>query len=201
VSCKHWLTGSESAHQALTSILEASANARFDDAPSTDSAWQLIQQQEYQARLQLIELALQPVELKQGVRSMVDTETDKTLALACAWIDVLNTLPKRILNQGSLQAHIRVAGQSHNPASSEDHFAVQAMLHAAVTAALESVEEAIASPTYQRWYNTTQLRALPVWLLMRRAQLQLWQKQRPNLLRQTITLTPVRKWYIAFRHR
>lgn len=204
--CALWFANHQSAQTQLTNILDAATAARFD-APSDDAGWLELVQRDYGARLELIHCAL-------GKTSRIDMNA---MALSAAWIDILRTLPSRIhhdqiaftpslyqrfdLSRQVLQKHVRVAGRGTSNDKDTNQSALNELLQSAIADALAATDAALSSDSYQTLRKDTNTRALCVWFQLRRVQLALWQSEKPNLMRETMTLTPLRKWFIAFRHR
>lgn len=76
-----------------------------------------------------------------------------------------------------------------------------AMLEYVIETAQRCVTQAMSSETVRRRYRTPHL--LPIWrlLVLRKYQLNLWQRRKPDLLRERLTMTPISKFYRAWRHR
>jgi len=74
----------------------------------------------------------------------------------------------------------------------------QALIAAVVTQTRTSIEHAISCIAQ---HSATESTSLPVQIFcqVRYAQLKLWEKRRPNLLNESVTLTPLRKFFITFR--
>jgi len=205
--CAPELAGKETVQRHLSTILDAATAARFD-MPEDDEAWLELVQRDYAARLALVHSCVS------GHESTSQPSLDE-FTTAVAWVDILSTLPGRIhhdnialppsmaqqfdLSQQDLRNHLRVQGRSEPETGNT--LKIQALLNAAIDQAANEMTKAIQSPTYQTLPKHSHSKALVSWLHMRHAQLGLWQKTRPDLLRETMTLTPLRKWYIAFKYR
>ena len=203
--CVSWLGQKATSQSLLTHILDAATAARFD-APTDDQGWEELVQRDYTARLSLLHSSL----------SNAEPGNLEAMALSAAWIDMLRNLPSRIhhdqiafppslyerfeLSQTHLQKHIRVAGRDA-PDDKATAGALQQLINAAVNDAIVATDAAIASNDYQSLRKEPDTRAIAVWFQLRRSQLALWQNEAPNLLRETMTLTPLKKWFIAFRNR
>lgn len=200
--CEPWLAKNNSALEQLTAILDAATAARFD-APENDSDWQAVMSRDYNARLQLIFTALTE-----------NTAPDlQALAMAAGWMDILRQLPTRIhhdqllfppswqqdanIDTATMHKSIRVQGRETD--EMEDHAAIQTLISRAVAVALTEFDSAITSEIGRSLLSQSETRVIPVWLRLRQAQLMVWQQSQPNLLRETITLTPLKKWWLAFR--
>ncbi len=201
--CAKVLAANEHVQAQLTHILDAATAARFD-APDGDDTWRELMQRDYAARLSVLQTSL-------GDESKMPLDE---FALAIAWVDILSSLPSRIHHDGiafpptfyerfnvstqELRKQLRVEGQKISVPQSTSK--MQPLLDEAIDCAERSINEAIKSASYEQLVSKNQ-RALVIWLQIRRAQLHLWKKQQPNLFRETMTLTPLKKWYIAFRYR
>lgn len=200
--CMPWLASNNFAQEQLTAILDAATAARFD-APEQDDDWQAVVKRDYHARLQLIFTALTG-------KPAPDLEA---LATALGWVDILRYLPTRVhhdqlsfppswltdanLDNATLHKSIRVHGRENTDSAHAE--SVSALIDRAISKGLQEIESAIASDTCQSLNDQPETRIIPVWLRMRQAQLVVWQKSQPNLMRETITLTPLKKWWLAFR--
>jgi len=213
--CAPALANNSAVQTHLNTILDAATAARFD-APEDDEAWREVVQRDYRARLQVIELAVGS-----------DNHTNDTLlnisldafAMAAAWVHILSTLPNRIHHDNIalppslyqqftvapsvLRQHLRVEGRAAQDTaqSTENDDKINLLLEEAINRAAAALHEAIQSPSYESLHTNKNTKALATWLHIKHAQLILWQKAQPDLLRETMTLTPLKKWYIAFKHR
>jgi len=75
------------------------------------------------------------------------------------------------------------------------------ILQSAINETLSCFSKAYTSPKVLQRYRQAPL--LPVWrmIALRRKQVTLWQKKQPNLLREQMSLTPLSKFFCAWRHR
>lgn len=75
------------------------------------------------------------------------------------------------------------------------------LLGHAMSSCRSAFEAAIADADCKQHYRSKP--ALPIWrlLMLRKYQLELWHKQRPDLLRERTTLTPLVKFFRAWQHR
>lgn len=204
--CAAWLGNKPSAQTHLTTILDAATAARFD-APTDDAGWLELVQRDYGARLSLMHSAL----------SDAVPPRMEAMALSAAWIDILRTLPSRIhhdqvafppslyerfdFSRERLQKHIRVEGRDDSSNNDATNDALNPLIHAAISDAIAATDAVLAGDAYQALRKEADTRALSVWFLLRRSQLVLWKNESTNLMRETMTLTPLRKWFIAFRYR
>jgi len=206
--CQAWLSNNPLAETQLLAVLDAATAARFD-TPEDDEAWQSLLPRDYAARLHLVTTALTGEPAREHL-------FDKA-AMSAAWVDILRTLPRRIhhdqialppsmyeryeLSRKLLQSHVRVAGRDTRAPDPDEHKVLKQLFYSAVTEALEVTDQAIGSDVYRYWREHPNTRCITTGLQLRRAQLALWKKAQPDLLKETMTLTPLRKWYIAFRNR
>jgi phytoene/squalene synthetase len=201
--CMPWLAHSNAAQELLTAILDAATAARFD-APELDDDWEAVITRDYHARLKLIFTALTG-------KPAPDLEA---LATALGWVDILRQLPTRVhhdqlsfppswltdanIDNAALHRSIRVHGRKVPDSAHEDP--VRVLIDRAIAKGLQEIERAIASDACRTLNDHPDTRIIPAWLRMRHAQLRVWQKSQPNLMRETITLTPLKKWWLAFRY-
>ena len=204
--CAAWLGNSASSQSLLTDILDAATAERFD-APTDDDGWSELVRRDYSARLNLAHKAL----------SNNNPPNMEALAESAAWIDILRTLPSRMhhdqvafpaslykrfdSSREHLQKLIRVEGRSAANQENPIDGGMSALIQAAVLEAITATDAALESDAYQTLRSESDTRALSIWFQLRRAQLMLWKNESPNLLRETMTLTPLKKWFIAFRFR
>lgn len=202
--CANALAGKESVQAHLTTLLDTATAARFD-APDDDEGWYELIQRDYAARLSVVQLSL----------GLNNHSLNKDFATAVGWVDILTTLPGRIhhdtialppsllkdfnLTTEDLRKQLRIEGRKNS--TPQNASVVQSLLQEAVNRASTTVRSALQSPAYEQLKGDKNQRALAIWLQIRYAQLTLWQKAQPDLLRETMTLTPLKKWYIAFQHR
>ncbi len=218
--CAQWLGGKASAHTQLTSVLDAATAARFD-APENDDDWRSVLQQDYAARLQLMHASVAPTQFQSHEPVQTETHPEAAdvsdLAMAVAWMEILRTLPQRIhhdqinlppslyqqfeMTRTLVQTNLRVEGRQETGLDAATQDRINQWIHAGVTDALSAVDAAIATNAHLQLRSNVNTRALSSWLHLRRAQLLLWQQQKPNLLTESVTLTPLRKWFIAFKQR
>ncbi len=205
-SCADWLGADANTQTHLNTVLDAATAARFE-ALEEDLDWLSVVQRDYSARLYLLHTAL----------SDAPAPNFDTFALSAAWVDILGTLPRRIhhdqiafppslyerfsITREQLLKHIRVEGKPVPAATEDSAMAINQLLQAGISEGVSAADATLASDTHKTLRRDENTRALTIWLHLRRAQLRLWQQKEPNLLRETITITPLRKWFIAFRQR
>jgi len=209
--CTPELANNNSVQVHLNTILDVATAARFD-APEDDEAWQEIVRRDYAARLRVIQIAVAPDE--QTSLHTNSTSLD-AFAMAAAWVHILGTLPSRVhhdaialppslyqqfnIGPKELRKHLRVEGRTE--VATEHNDAISQIIEAAINRAASALDEAIQNPAYESLGANKNAKALATWLRIKQAQLVLWQKAQPDLLRETMTLTPLKKWYIAFKYR
>lgn len=76
--------------------------------------------------------------------------------------------------------------------------ASNANIRTLITAAIAEAELTLSSAVSAANFQTTSL-PLQIMIRIRRAQLRLWKKRTPDLLGETLSLTPLRKFFIAYR--
>ena len=77
----------------------------------------------------------------------------------------------------------------------------QGIVDALVDEAGEALDAALADASYRRTYSRRELAPIARLAALRARQLRAWRESRPDLLRETVTPTPLVKLYIAWRHR
>jgi len=82
--------------------------------------------------------------------------------------------------------------------SADSQHKVRALLGSAVDDALSSVDNAVVFLAEQAISKPSNL-TVQILCHIRHAQLKLWKKREPNLLNESVTLTPLRKFIIAYR--
>ncbi len=201
-------------------VLSAAANERYSPAQSIED-WQLGLQQDYNARLALLQLAL-----ASGTDLPVHTHNSKEarqspaqanaipnalwmaqLALALGHFDCLDNLALLLhkglavysdahYQQHKLQPEKLIEARAKTTESDVHNF-IQKQLQLAL-AEFDKLAEML-----KRSDSRYTQHELPFLILakLRHKQLQLWQKQQPDLLRESIKLTPITKFWHAWRCR
>jgi hypothetical protein len=218
-ACQPELTKNKPGQNACLQILSAISTVRFTPAATETEAKTLITNG-YQPRLALLSHAL----TQHNSELVIDSHPEIT-ALTFGLHEQLSRLPK-LIHRGlpvfsnevykkfntsphELAKHIRVAADVDNPDSnlrggipiSVESPGRSALINYAIELARSTADEAVSSDSVSQRYRTGGL--LPVWrlLILRQQQLKLWQKRKPDLLRQRITLTPLAKFCRAWLHR
>ncbi len=207
VAVQAWLPNRTTA-QACIDILSVAASERFNPA-STDTEWLERIQQDYHARTIVLHHALQ---YDAENRSNVPINF-LSLAQGLGQVDKLLSLPA-LLNKG--YAVFSDDRYSHFNITPDDLLALSGKT---VTGANQKQESATALLSWAtEEANTALLKAqdespftdkpssnalLPLIIMasLRQKQVQLWQKKSPNLLRETVSVTPMRKFITAYRLR
>jgi len=143
-------------------------------------------------------------------RSATSSQKNDAIALGLGRFDRLNSLINRLRHGYSVFSDERYQERSLTPEDLLKHAApdstltkdvqdnVRALLSIAVSdthSALKSATDSIAA------MRKSEATSLPVQILcqIRYAQVKLWKKRHPNLLNESVTLTPLRKFFIAYR--
>ncbi len=213
--------------EACLAILSAAASERYNSFATEKELNETIRA-DYGARLNLLEIAIntkpiapaktkehlseKPVrfqKLPELLNSSDDALTSSStdiMALGFGQFDRLNSLAKRLRCGYSVFSDERYQEYGLTPEELVNHamqpsqvqHKIQALIHSAVIDTLTSFESAENCIAQTR---TTTSTPLPVQILcqIRHAQLKLWKKRKPNLLNESVTLTPLRKFIIAYR--
>lgn len=209
--------GNQIAIRHCLSILSSAASTRYTQSQTDEEAQNLLLTS-FKARLALLSDALN------HPASETETETETTekpdrqdrsskpmtqydswaqydaLALAFAIHEDLYRLPHHLHRGFAVFSDETYERHSMSPEAFASQGS-QPLLDEAVNSALTHFDTAFADDaTKKAFKSSTQL---PLWRLakLRAAQLQLWQRKATNLTAERSTLTPVRKLYIAWRHR
>lgn len=229
-ACQSELNHSESAQQALLEILSVASEERFKAASTPTEAQQLITR-DFSARLALLAHALSndkrdleqntdiaPAALALGTHEKLSKlpslihrgmpvfsdETYRQFKLQPTDLSQHIRLSKAVESQNDHESNTIAAG----PESALQGIPVvtekperAALLHHAVVQCLHDFDIAIASDEIRSRFKSGPY--LPIWrlLILRQAQLSLWSKKQPDLLRERMSLTPLSKLYKAWRHR
>ena len=204
---------------ACLGILSASSTTRFTP-PSTTAEADALLVQDQVARLALLAHAL-----SDDVAELDLGSHPHNVARALGRHEQLSRLPYLVhrgqavfsdetyrqfgLQPADLAARVRVAEDARQPEGSTlgsipvvvEKPDRQELLCDRVAAATAEARQALADPLVSRRYRQAPL--LPLWrlLVLREKQLSLWQEKQPDLLRERLVLTPLTKFYWAWRHR
>lgn len=222
-ACQPELIDLDSAQAACLDIISVASTQRFTPVDSESASNEALLQS-YKARLALLAHALS------GNAQDLKTDSHSNLAaLAFARYEQLSRLPtlihrglpvfsseiyKRFNTQPTdLAKHILVASTKEDkneqsaPLSlnqipiATDNPERQKLLNYAIKQAMETLTSAVNSNEISERYRRNEL--IPLWrlLVLRKHQVTLWHKKQPDLLRERATLTPLRKFFHAWRHR
>lgn len=185
--CHDILRRDPTSEQHLLAILSATSSERLS-ATKTDAALHERIASDYMARLSLLGTAL-------GSTNQVDSHP---LALGLGLQNRLATLP-HLLQQG-LEVFSDELYKQHesSPTQLLAQFETK-LLSSAIKQASDEMDLGLARYTEQ----AVDPKALPLVTMarLRQQQLRVWQKHQPNLVTESITLTPLRKFFIAWRTR
>lgn len=212
-SCQADLKGLEKAQAVCLDILSVSSSQRFSPASTIEQSNQAITQS-YLARLALLAHALS------NNPSDLDTSSHTgEAARAFGYYEQLARLPTLVhrglpvfsdelyhnyqIKPHDLAARIRIAGDenSNNGSSlkgipvSTEKTPVQPLINHVIDNCKKAFDDAVMHEQTIKRYRDNAL--LPLWrlLVLRQQQQKLWQKKRPDLLREHLTLTPIVKLY------
>lgn len=213
--------------EASLAILSATASERYNSF-DTEYALNKTTRADYRARLKLFEAALdspsrtntqtstnpgtKTINLKKKSELLLNNEGTSSLrrndaiALGLGQFDRLNSLAKRLRNGYPVFSDERYQEYglmpedllNHPSKSAKVQQKKQALLDNAISNALASVENAIGIISEPAVSKPTNL-PIQILCMIRYAQLKLWKKRKTNLINESITLTPLRKFIIAYR--
>ena len=220
VACRDALGGHEGASAALLDVLSVTATTRYTPAPDEDERRARLTR-DHGARLALLAHALggSPDDLADpAIRH-------PGLAFGLGLHEALARLPALLhrgfavfpeaayarhgLSPTDLARHVRQGSGEPAPdgatvggipvvAETPDRRAIVA---ADVASAREALETALADPDYHACYSRPALGPVARLAALRARQLRLWEARAPDLLRETLTPTPIVKFLVAWRHR
>ncbi len=221
--CQSALNGVAAAQAPCLAVLSAASTLRFTP-PTTNAESELLITQSFTARLALLSHAL-----SESVDDL-DVESHNTCAaLALGKQEQLIRLPSLIhrglpvfsdeayksfdIQASDLAAHIRVTPAStaddvHVKSSSLRQIPIvvekpgrQGLLSSAIADTHELLVKAVNNVPVSNRYRKAPY--FPIWrlLVLKEKQLALWQRKQPDLLRERTTLTPIAKFYTAWRHK
>lgn len=180
---------SPNAVKACLSILSAAANERYSPMAS-EQDWQEMLIADYGARLSLVDHAL---------GNNKPAAANQAAALGLGQTHRLSTLATRLQYGYSVFSDEHFAQFKITPEQLLNDQAKGApLIHSALTQATTTLTQALTEMRSDK----SQLHAsLPIHIMteLRASQVNLWLKQKPNLLRESITLTPLRKFFITYR--
>jgi len=213
--------------EACLAILSAAASERYTSFATEHELNETILA-DYGARLTLLEAALstpplanpqstvrhgeKPIAFQTKPEVMTNNEetsashTANVIAAGLGRFDRLNSMAKRLRCGYPVFSDERYKDYGLTPEDLLNHAAlpaeklekVQYLMASAVLDTLTCVERAVNSfavPDVSKPTNLT----VRILCQIRYAQLKLWNKRKPNLLAESVTLTPIRKFIIAYR--
>jgi len=198
------LSGRRQALKPLIDILSSVASSRFTPAVTDQEASTRLCS-EYRGRLRLLAHSLDEDDTTLGLPS----DSLDPLALAFGAHDQLFRLPSRLKKGHALFSDEFYAKHALGPEQlldgtlsepdTELHSRRQALIQEAVIRAELAFRQVMDNEQCMRFLNEAAVAPLSRLARLRSKQLQLWLKRKPDLLRERMTLTPVRKWYLAWR--
>ena len=228
VACADSLAGDEAATAALLDVLSVAATTRYTP-PSDDLEWHARLARDHGARLALLAHALgeaaddlaDPAVRHTGLATGLGLhETLSRLpALLHRGFAVFPDATYRShgLNPAALARHVRREGPdgarlggipvvTDGSGDTDDaNGAVdakrRAIVAASVDAASTALEGALTDPDHHAAYSREARAPIARLAALRARKLRLWREQRPDLLRETVTPTPLAKFLVAWRHR
>jgi len=171
---------------ACLAILSSVSNVRYTP-PATDDERNEQLVANYSGRLALLSHAISPKDLASGIRVAAVKVTDSAVDSEAATV-------KRESDRSSQTSFANIPIVDEKPGT-------DTILQSAINETLSCFSKAYTSPKVLQRYRQAPL--LPVWrmIALRRKQVTLWQKKQPNLLREQMSLTPLSKFFCAWRHR
>jgi len=188
------------AQAACLEVVSVASTQRFTP-PQTIELAQAALARSFKAKLALLTHAL-----SDEVADLDSAAHPASAALAFALHDQLIRLPT-LIHRGlpvfsdELYKRIRKSGSLNNIPIVMEKPGRKELLGHAMSSCRSAFEAAIADADCKQHYRSKP--ALPIWrlLMLRKYQLELWHKQRPDLLRERTTLTPLVKFFRAWQHR
>jgi len=201
VKNKHSLGGNQLAIRHCLSILSSAASIRYTQSESDEQATQLLQTS-FKARLALLcDALIHPGSNDKNRDTLKNTDfQNESLALGFAWHDNLYRLPFLLHRDYAVFSDETYARHATTPTDFSREGS-QPLLQESIEQALSFFDLALGSKNENSLFNEPAL--LPLWRLakLRQEQLKLWQRQGTQLVSERATLTPIKKLYIAWRHR
>ena len=204
---REWLGGNQTAIRHCLSILSSAASTRYTQSQTDEEARQLLLAS-FKSRLALLSDALQDPQPRPGQqagsakREALSNQTLQSdeLALAFATHENLYRLPYFLHRGFAVFSDETYERHSVTPKTLTTDGS-ETLLEEAITHSLAFFDQAFANESTRSEFQKPA--QLPLWRLakLRAAQLKLWQRQGTRLISERATLTPVRKLYIAWRHR
>ena len=204
---KELMRGNQIAIRHCLSILSSAASTRYTQSQTDVDAKELLLSS-FKSRLALLSDALhhsqadaddmQTAANREALKDQIIQADD--LALAFATHDNLYRLPYLLHRGFAVFSDETYDRHSLTPETLSTEGA-PAILEEAINHALSCFDSAFSDESLCSVLQQPAL--LPLWRLakLRAAQLKLWQRQGTRLVSERATLTPIRKFYIAWRHR
>ena len=205
LATQQWLPHRSTA-QACIDVLSVAASERFNPA-ANDTEWLERIQQDYHARIVLIHHALQ---YDAEDRSNVPIQYT-SMAQGLGQVDRLLLLPT-LLNKGyAIFSDERFAQSSITPedlltlsSSTEQHSQdkrepANNLIRWAMSQANNTLAKAITETPFTDKPASKSLLPMIIMTTLRQQQVKLWMKKSPDLLRETVSVTPMRKFISAYR--
>ena len=198
--CQQTFTGREDLRHACLRILSAASSERFETT-TTDAELNSLLRKDYGARLALLEHSL----LSESTESNQSHSKQKSLSLALAGVRRLQMLPQLLHRGYTVFSDERYRKfditptnlvRQNSTATSGNREKVDALLNFAIAEALDAMQS--AQSALELVQKQTELFPLTVLIELRTQQLRLWHKRHPNLLREYLTLTPLRKFALTW---
>ena len=228
IACRACLGGSPRAAARRLDVLSVTATERFAP-PATDEEARERHERDYGARLALLAHALsaQATDLDDdGVRhaalargfgshaalsrlpalvhrgfAVFSDERYARHALAPAALAAVARRDVSAPRRTGPDAGADTDGGAGTADPGDDGGEPRALVAAGVDEALAAFDEALSDARYRAVYARRELAPIARLAALRRRQTRLWRDARPNLLRERLTLTPLVKLAIAWRHR
>ena len=201
------LGGNQPGIRHCLSILSSAASTRYTQSQTDDEAEEL-QLDSFKSRLALLSDALHnpdgksdqpPSSANRDALSNQTLQSD-VLALAFATHENLYRLPY-LLHRGFAVFSDETYDRHSLTPTTLAADGSETLLEEAISHSLSYFDQAFADESVRSEFQKAA--QLPLWRLakLRAAQLKLWRRQGTRLISERATLTPVRKLYIAWRHR
>jgi len=174
---------------ALLRLLSTAANERYSPITS-ESDWQEMLVADYGARIALIDHAL-------GNKESVKQHDSVPLGLG--QMHRLSSLAERLHNGYSVFSDERYAQYELTPAQLlSDHAKGDALIQSELTQTRTTLTQALQEQrNSENRLNGSLL--IQIMTELRLSQVNVWIRRKPDLLRESITLTPLRKFFITYR--
>jgi hypothetical protein len=205
VAAQRWLPHRSTA-QACIDVLSVAASERFNPAVN-DSEWLERIQQDYHARIVLVHHALQ---YDAEDRSNVPIKYT-SMAQGLGQVDRLLLLPTLLKKGYAIFSDERFTQcnitpedllsltSGTEPHSQDKQEAANNLIHWAMSQANTSLAQAMTESPFTDKPASKSLLPMIIMTTLRQQQVKLWLKKSPNLLRETVSVTPMRKFISTYR--